>query len=81
MIIQHCRCKHIAGLEEVLLASLADAESDAAHSRAPPASRRVVKALVRESLTDQRLEQLGGPETQCAVCRSADNLINTCAVF
>ena len=65
----------------MLLASLADAESDAAHSRAPPASRRVVKALVRETLTYERLEQLGGPETQCAVCRSAENLSTTICHF
>ena len=59
----------LSGLEEALVASLADAETDAAPAGAPPASKHVVKSLVRETLTDSRLEQLGGAETQCAVCR------------
>lgn len=59
----------LSGLEEALVASLADAETDAALAGAPPASKHVVKSLVRETLTDSRLEQLGGAETQCAVCR------------
>ena len=52
-----------------MVASLTDAETDAAPIGAPPASKHVVKSLVREVLTEARLAQLGGAETQCAVCR------------
>lgn len=57
------------GLEEALAASLADAETEGAGATAPPAAKHVVMALVRETLTEERLEQLGGADTQCAVCR------------
>ena len=60
----------LAGLEEALVASLADAEGADATARAPPASKRAVKSLIREQLTEQRLQQLGGDGVQCAVCRS-----------
>ena len=59
----------LAGLEEALIASLADAEGGDAAAAAPPASKRAVKSLLREQLTDARLQQLGGDGTQCAVCR------------
>lgn len=61
--------QHATGLEEALVASLADAEAEGAAASAPPAAKHIVKALVRETLTEERLEQLGGAETQCAVCR------------
>ena len=35
----------------------------------PPASKHAVKALTRETLSEQRLKQLGGPDVQCSVCR------------
>lgn len=56
-------------LEEALAASLADAEGQGAAATAPPAAKHAVKALVREILSADRLEQLGGVDTQCAVCR------------
>lgn len=52
------------------MASLADAEGADAAARAPPASKHAVKSLVREQLSEQRLQQLGGDGIQCAVCRS-----------
>lgn len=58
-----------AGLEEALIASLADAEGGNASAAAPPASKHAVKSLVREQLSEERLQQLGGTGTQCAVCR------------
>ena len=51
------------------MASLADAEGASAAARAPPASKHAVKSLVREQLSEQRLQQLGGDGIQCAVCR------------
>ena len=60
-----------AGLEEALIASLADAETASPAAAAPPASKRAVKSLLREQLSEARLQQLGGDGTQCAVCRSA----------
>ena len=60
----------LAGLEEALIASLADAEGANGATGAPPASKHAVKSLVREHLTEQRLQQLGGSGTQCAVYRS-----------
>ena len=60
-----------AGLEEALIASLAEAEGGAGASGAPAASKHAVKSLLREHLTEQRLQQLGGSGTECAVCRSA----------
>lgn len=57
------------GLEEALAASLADADGQGTAATAPPAAKHAVKALVRETLSADRLEQLGGTETQCAVCR------------
>ena len=61
----------VAGLEEALIASLADAEAADPAAAAPPASKRAVKSLLREQLSEARLQQLGGDGTQCAVCRSA----------
>ena len=60
----------LAGLEEALIASLAEAEGANGATGAPPASKHAVKSLVRERLTEQRLQQLGGDGTECAVCRS-----------
>ncbi|DBB00685.1 TPA: hypothetical protein ACH3X3_002358 [Trebouxia sp. C0006] len=56
-------------LEEALIASLADAEGANPAAGAPPASKHAVKSLVREKLSGERLQQLGGAGTQCAVCR------------
>lgn len=56
-------------LEEALIASLADAEGGVGATGAPAASKHAVKSLVREQLTGQRLQQLGGSGTECAVCR------------
>ena len=67
----------LAGLEEALIASLADAEG-AGGAAAPPASKHAVKSLVREQLSAQRLQQLGGEGTECAVCRSEPDLLATC---
>lgn len=64
-----------AGLEEALIASLADAEGANPSAGAPPASKHAVKSLVREKLSEERLQQLGGAGTQCAVCRSAPLLL------
>jgi hypothetical protein len=63
------------GLEEALIASLADAEGANPAAGAPPASKHAVKSLVREKLNGERLQQLGGAGTQCAVCRSAPFLL------
>ena len=63
----------LAGLEEALIASLADAEGANGATGAPPASKHAVKSLVREHLTEQRLQQLGGSGTECAVCRSSSS--------
>lgn len=54
-----------------MIASLADAEGANGAAGAPPASKHAVKSLVREQLTELRLQQLGGSGTECAVCRSA----------
>ena len=59
----------LAGLEEALIDSLADAEGVVGRNGAPPASKHAVKSLVREHLSEQRLQQLGGSGTECAVCR------------
>lgn len=56
-------------LEEALMASLQDAEGGNVAAAAPPASKHAVKSLVREVLSEERLQQLGGPATECAVCR------------
>jgi len=64
------------GLEEALIASLADAEGANPAAGAPPASKHAVKSLVREKLSGERLQQLGGAGTQCAVCRSAPFLLS-----
>ena len=51
------------------MASLADAEGGNTSAAAPPASKHAVKALVKETLSEERLQQLGGGGTECAVCR------------
>lgn len=51
------------------MASLADAEGGSVSAAAPPASKHAVKSLVREKLSQERLQQLGGEGTECAVCR------------
>ena len=60
-------CCAAGGLEEALRASL---EEEGALHGPPPAAKAAVKALVRERLTAERLEQLGGAGVQCSVCRS-----------
>ena len=42
-----------------------------AQQRAPPASKELVASLPRERLTAERLQQLGGPDVCCPVCRWA----------
>jgi E3 ubiquitin-protein ligase AIP2 len=37
-------------------------------SRAPPASKKVVASLPKETLTEERLQELGGPDVRCPVC-------------
>ena len=44
-----------------------EAEGTRPNGPAPPASKRAVRALVRERLSEARLEELGQPE--CSVCR------------
>ncbi|KAI7839228.1 hypothetical protein COHA_007041 [Chlorella ohadii] len=36
--------------------------------RAPPASKKAVASLPKESLTEERLRELGGPDVRCPVC-------------
>lgn len=35
----------------------------------PPASKSAVQALKKETLTPERLDELGGAEVDCCVCR------------
>ena len=59
-----------AELEQALLASMAEGESQPAGP--PPASKYAVRHLQKETLTEERLRQLGASDgVQCAVCRSA----------
>ena len=58
-----------AALEAALLASLEDADPEAVHRAAPPASKQLVKKLPREHLTHGRLQELGPGSVQCSVCR------------
>ena len=58
-----------ADLEAALLESLAANEGAQGSRPAPPASKAVVQQLSTETLTLQRLQQLGGSEVQCSVCR------------
>ena len=59
-----------AELEQALLASMADDESQP--TGPPPASKYAVRHLQKETLTEERLRQLGASDgVQCAVCRSA----------
>ena len=59
-----------AELEQALLASMADGESQP--TGPPPASKYAVRHLQKETLTEERLRQLGASDgVQCAVCRSA----------
>jgi len=74
-ILEKCTALLPVGLEEALIASLADAEGANPAAGAPPASKYAVKSLVREKLSGERLQQLGGAGTQCAVCRSAPFLL------
>lgn len=55
------------GLEEALRASLEDDSGGAMGP--PPAAKSAVKALRKEALTPERLQELGGAETECSVCR------------
>ena len=59
-----------AELEQALLASMVDEESQP--TGPPPASKYAVRHLQKETLTEERLRQLGASDgVQCAVCRSA----------
>ena len=59
-----------AELEQALLASMTDEESQP--TGPPPASKYAVKHLQKETLTEERLRQLGASDgVQCAVCRLA----------
>lgn len=53
------------GLAAALLASMT--ESEGANSR-PPAAKYAVRSLLKESLTAERLQELGD-DVQCSVCR------------
>lgn len=55
-------------LEEALRASLLDTGGNAGP---PPASKSAVQALQQESVTPERLRELGGVEVECCVCRYA----------
>ena len=58
-----------AELEQTLLASMTDEESQL--TGPPPASKYAVRHLQKETLTEERLRQLGASDgVQCAVCRS-----------
>lgn len=37
----------------------------------PPAAKSAVKALQKERLSPERLQELGGAEVECSVCRWA----------
>ena len=75
----HSRCKQalkvvpvgsagdLIGLEQALLASAAEQESG---SGRPPAAKSAVRSLQKETLTGERLQELGH-DVQCSVCRSA----------
>lgn len=43
---------------------------------APPASKHAVKALTKETITEERLKELGGSDAQCSVCRYAPTRIS-----
>ena len=55
-------------LEEALRASLQDTGGTAGP---PPASKSAVQALQQESVTPERLRELGGADVECCVCRYA----------
>ena len=67
------QCNMCTELEVALLESLTDGDAGPAPS-APPASKAIVKQLPIELLTHQRLQQLGGSEVQCSVCRCGSAL-------
>ena len=60
-----------AELAEALAQSMAEADElgGARPGGPPPASKHAVRALPRELLTEQRLQELGGAEARCSVCR------------
>jgi hypothetical protein len=35
----------------------------------PPAAKKAVASLPKEEVTEQRLEELGGKDLECSVCR------------
>ena len=60
-----------AELAEALAQSMAEADElgGARPGGPPPASKHAVRALPRERLTEARLQELGGAEARCSVCR------------
>jgi E3 ubiquitin-protein ligase AIP2 len=57
-------------LNDILAASLAEAEDDGSRPGGPPpAAKHAVAALPVEEVTAERLTELGGPGTECPVCR------------
>ena len=70
-------CSPPAELALALAESMAEAEElEGARpgGGAPPASRHAVRALVRERLSEARLQELGRPE--CSVCRCLFRLLH-----
>lgn len=64
------------GLNDILAASLAEAQDDGSRPGGPPpAAKHAVAALPVEEVTAERLTELGGPGTECPVCRYARTMV------
>ena len=58
-----------AELEEAMLSALAESADTAQPQRRPPTSKAVLQSLPVEELSAARLQELGGADVQCCVCR------------
>lgn len=58
-----------AELDTIAVAIMEATAQEAPARAAPPASKRVVRSLPREALTEARLAELGGPGVKCLVCQ------------
>ncbi|KAK9796697.1 hypothetical protein WJX73_002830 [Symbiochloris irregularis] len=56
-------------LETTLMLALSEEDVQPSQRPAPPASRAFVRMLPKEQLTSERLQQLGGSDLPCSICR------------
>ena len=66
-----CSLVHAELEEQAMAALLQESEGDQQPRRAPKAGRRAVKQLeLLDPIDGLALERLGGPGTECSICRS-----------